>query len=167
MSKIKLDVESPYTGLHVDFIAPCDCTAVDGLQIGDDAYTVVNSLGVAVTGVGGAWAVGAVVSVVLDVENKNAYLVNHTTINATKTATLVASNWSSSAPYTQTVSVSGVLVSDDPFVDVYLEGISDGTAIIEAWSTVGRVSTTDGSITAYCYEEKPTIDIPIILKVVR
>ena len=81
--------------------------------------------------------------------------------------TLPASGWSGSAPFTQTVSVSGIYEADEPFVDVYLEGVSDGTAILEAWMCVGRVSTANGSITAYCYEEKPEVDIPIILKVVR
>lgn len=81
--------------------------------------------------------------------------------------TLPASGWSGSAPFTQSVSVSGIYEVDEPFVDVYLEGVSDGTAILEAWMCVGRVSTANGSITAYCYEEKPATDIPIILKVVR
>lgn len=81
--------------------------------------------------------------------------------------TLPASGWSGSAPFTQSVAVAGILSSDEPFVDVFLEGVSDGTAILEAWMCVGRVSTANGSITAYCYEEKPATDIPIILKVVR
>lgn len=81
--------------------------------------------------------------------------------------TLLASGWSGSAPYTQTVNVSGILATDEPFIDVYLEGVSDGTAIIEAWAVVGRVSTANDSITAYCYEEKPEVDIPVLMKVVR
>lgn len=81
--------------------------------------------------------------------------------------TLPASGWSGSAPFTQSVAVAGILSSDEPFVDVFLEGVSDGTAILEAWSAVGRISAADDTITAYCYEEAPTVDIPIILKVVR
>lgn len=42
-----------------------------------------------------------------------------------------------------------------------------GTALTEAWNLVGRVTANAGSITAYCYEEKPTVDISLILKVVR
>lgn len=82
--------------------------------------------------------------------------------------TLLASGWSSSAPYTQTITVNGILKTDEPFVDVYLEGVDDGTTILEAWSVVGRLSVSaDNTLTAYCYEEKPEVDIPIILKVVR
>lgn len=84
------------------------------------------------------------------------------------TATLSSSNWSSSAPYTQTVSVSGILSTDIPIVDVVLDQ-STSTAIsqIEAWMNVSKIETANGSITATCFEEKPTINIPIQLKVVR
>lgn len=85
-------------------------------------------------------------------------------------ATLSTSGWSASAPYTQTVNVSGLLATDDPFVDVSLSGASTAsaaTALMEAWGFVGRVSAGAGTITAYCYEEKPTVAIPLILKVVR
>lgn len=86
------------------------------------------------------------------------------------TATLSTGGWSASAPYTQTVNVSGLLATDDPFVDVSLSGASTAsaaTALMEAWGFVGRVNAGAGRITAYCYEEKPTVAIPLILKVVR
>ena len=85
-------------------------------------------------------------------------------------ATLSSSDWSSSAPYTQTVSVSGILATDDPLVDVDMSGATtsdDGNALTDAWTLVGRVTANAGSITAYCYDEKPTVDIPLIFKVVR
>lgn len=86
-------------------------------------------------------------------------------------STLTASGWSDSVPYTQTATASGILSTDVPFVDVDMSGATDGeagTARQEAWGFVGRVTTSeDGEITAYCYEEKPTVDIPLILKVVR
>lgn len=84
--------------------------------------------------------------------------------------TLPVSGWSASAPYTQTVTLSGLLSTDDPFVDVSLSGQSDAeaaAALMEAWGLVGRVTAGAGSITAYCYEEKPEVAIPLILKVVR
>ena len=84
------------------------------------------------------------------------------------TATLSSSSWSSSAPYTQTVSISGILSTDTPIVDVVLRSTTS-TAIsqIEAWMSVSKIETANGSITATCFEEKPTINIPIQLKVVR
>ena len=85
-------------------------------------------------------------------------------------ATLTASGWSASAPYQQTVSAAGVLATDDPFVDVDMSGASgssQGTALTEAWGFVGRVTAGNGQITAYCYEDKPAVNLPVILKVVR
>lgn len=89
---------------------------------------------------------------------------------ATYSATLTASGWSASAPYTQTASAEGVLATDDPFVDVDMSGASgsaQGTALTEAWGFVGRVTAGNGQITAYCYEDKPAVNLPVILKVVR
>ena len=88
---------------------------------------------------------------------------------ASYTATFTAAGWSASAPYTQTVNVAGMLATDDPFVDVSLSGASgtEATDRMEAWTCVGRVTANAGSVTAYCYEEKPTVNLPVILKVVR
>lgn len=88
---------------------------------------------------------------------------------ASYTATFTAAGWSASAPYTQTVNVAGMLATDDPFVDVSLSGASgtEATNRMEAWTCVGRVTANAGSVTAYCYDEKPTVNLPVILKVVR
>lgn len=84
------------------------------------------------------------------------------------TATLLSSGWSSSAPYTQTVSVSGILSTDTPIADVVLDVVtSTAMTQISAWMCVSNIETADGSITATCFETKPEIDIPIQLKVVR
>lgn len=82
--------------------------------------------------------------------------------------TFSSSGWSSSAPYTQTITVDGVLSTDYPFVDIDLSEVSDATAVIEAWKMVGRCTVSaDNKVIAYCYEEKPTVAIPIVFKVVR
>ena len=88
---------------------------------------------------------------------------------ASYTATFTAAGWSASAPYTQTVNVAGMLATDDPFVDVSLSGTSgtEATDRLEAWTCVGRVTANAGSVTAYCYDEKPTVNLPVILKAVR
>lgn len=84
------------------------------------------------------------------------------------TATLLSSGWSSSAPYTQTVSVSGILSTDTPIADVVLDVVtSTAMTQISAWMCVSKIETADGYITATCLENKPEIDIPIQLKVVR
>ena len=94
--------------------------------------------------------------------------LNSKATTALYTGTLTSSGWTSAAPYTQTVNVSGILATDVPVVDVVLSSTTS-TAIsqTEAWSCVSKIETAAGSITATCLEEKPTIDIPIQLKVVR
>lgn len=90
------------------------------------------------------------------------------TVVALYNTTLSSSGWSSSAPYTQTLSIQGILSTDIPVVDVVLSSTtSTAVSQLEAWSCVSKIETAAGSITATCLEELPTIDIPIQLKVVR
>ena len=79
MGKVKLTLpgmEIPVTGKQVSFEAPCNCDDTECLQIDGVDYTVVDSLGNTVTGIGGVWATGSKITVVLDVENQKAYLLN-------------------------------------------------------------------------------------------
>lgn len=64
------------TGLEINFKAPCDCTAVDAIEVVGVNYTVVDPTGYCVTGKIGSWVAGAQISVVLDVENSLAYIQN-------------------------------------------------------------------------------------------
>lgn len=81
MAKVKLTLpglEIPVTGKQISFLAPCDCSNVDCLQIDGVDYCVVDAMGTQVTGRpgGGVWASGATISVVLDVESRRAYILN-------------------------------------------------------------------------------------------
>ena len=85
----------------------------------------------------------------------------------TYTATL-STTWSGSGPYTQTVSISGILASDNPIVDLVPDAdVARARLQIESWGFVGKVTTAANSITVTCYDDKPTITLPIQLKVVR
>lgn len=88
---------------------------------------------------------------------------------ANYTVTLLSSGWTgSSAPYTQTVSVSGILSTDKAFGDIVL---SDDTTTAQNqmtnWAYVSKMVTSNDSITATCLESKPTIDLPISLIAIR
>lgn len=86
------------------------------------------------------------------------------------TAVFSVDKWSSEAPYTQTVPVEGILLTDTPFIDVDManaENSEKGASLTQAWTFIGRVVANEGSITAYCYEFVPEVDIPVVLKVVR
>lgn len=76
--------------------------------------------------------------------------------------------WSgSSAPFSKTQTVTGILATDTPIVDVIMSGTyATDEARQEAWSNIYRITTANNSITLYA-KEKPTVNLPIQLKVVR
>lgn len=86
---------------------------------------------------------------------------------ATYTVTIPAA-WVGTGPYTQTISVPGILASDNPMVDIVLTGTaSTDEARLEGWGLVSRIVTSAGSIAVTCYEDKPEVALPIQMKVVR
>lgn len=89
--------------------------------------------------------------------------VNH----AVLTTTLDTAWQGSTAPYTKTQTVNGLLATDTPIVDVVMSGdFETDEARIEAWGYVYRITTANNAITLYA-TEKPTVSLPIQLKVVR
>lgn len=86
---------------------------------------------------------------------------------ATYTATL-STTWTGSKPYTQTVTVSGILASDMPHITpTYSSDNATAIAQKEAWSCVSKAEAAAGSITFTCFEVKPTAAIPIQIEVMR
>lgn len=85
------------------------------------------------------------------------------------TLSLPSSGWSgSSAPYTQTVSVSWVLATDKPHISpVYSDTLSTAQAQKEAWEMVSKAVAYEGSIKFTCFEDKPSTTIPIQVEVNR
>lgn len=80
---------------------------------------------------------------------------------------LPSTAWSSSAPYTQTVAVSGITADSMPEVYlIYPSTItsSNAEAYVEAYSYVNKVETSDGSITVTAFYSKPSVDLTIALK---
>lgn len=87
----------------------------------------------------------------------------------TYTANLSMDNWTDNTDcVTQTVSVAGILDSDDPVIDISVTNLSavGRQAVASAWCEVYYISTADGSITAEA-RTAPTTDIPIQIMVVR
>ena len=85
------------------------------------------------------------------------------------TATLAAASWvGASAPYTQTVNVTGVLATDKPIIDIVVSSTTaTGIAEVEDFAKITKAETGAGTITFSCYEDKPTNDLSIAIKVVR
>lgn len=85
-----------------------------------------------------------------------------------RTLTISASGWSSGVPYTQTISVSGILATDSPHISpVYSDDLETALAQKEAWAMVSRGKTAANSITFLCFEDKPEVDIPVQIEVNR
>lgn len=86
------------------------------------------------------------------------------------TVVLPASGWSSTVPYTQTVAATGLLATDEHCpADVDMSGatVDNFSSLLGSWFAVGRLTTGNGALTAYCYGEKPTVDLTVHVKVVR
>lgn len=84
------------------------------------------------------------------------------------TATLTVADWSAEAPYTQTISVEGIIADDAPHVSpVYSDTLETALAEKEAWAMVSRGKPGENAITFTCFEDKPTVDIPILIEVNR
>ena len=85
----------------------------------------------------------------------------------TFTAT-VGTGWTGSGPYTQTVTVAGVLASDMPHVvPLYDADNTTAKAQREAWGCVSRGDAAAGGIQFTCFEDKPETAIPIQIEVMR
>lgn len=89
--------------------------------------------------------------------------LNGLAASTSATASFTSSGWSSTAPYTQTINVSGITADSKVVIDVNLTGqtTSAATAIIEGWGLVNDVQTGADTLTAYCYGDKPTVALPV------
>ncbi len=78
-------------------------------------------------------------------------------------------NWDGdSAPYTQTITVDGILEEDNPHVTpIYSDVLEIAIAQKESWGMICRAITGTNFITFICFEEKPESEIPIQLEVYR
>lgn len=84
-----------------------------------------------------------------------------------RTATLTAAGWSGSAPYTQSVNVSGITANDAPVISAGAPSshtAANYTTLIKNYAMIDRAVTGSGKITFYCYRKKPTAAIPLYIK---
>lgn len=83
------------------------------------------------------------------------------------TATATASGWSASAPYSQTISVSGITSSDTPVIGLSLPTNTTSAnekLIKKAYGCLSSAVTNNGSITLYCAGKKPVTNFTIFIK---
>ena len=94
-------------------------------------------------------------------------------INATNTAinrlngvieiTLLAKNWQGTKPYTQTVNVASIAETDMPVANAKIEK-GAAKAVKKAAACIDGFTTANGSVTFYCNDKKPAVDLVIQLK---
>ena len=79
MGKINLKLpDIPITGKQVSFTAPCACKDTTGLVINNVDYVICDAIGTDLAGTD-AWISGAVVSIILNVEDAKAYVLKEYT----------------------------------------------------------------------------------------
>ena len=136
---------------------------------GDDGYSPTISL--VTTGTGVEINVtnkdGTQRATVLNGENGKDGITTIQTSKVDKTCTFLATGWSSTVPYTQTVAVEGITESLNPRIDIIVsDNVVTGKKEEIAFSYVTKVTTGDGVLTAYCYETKPDVDLNIMIEVI-
>ena len=84
------------------------------------------------------------------------------------TGTLLADGWTgTSSPFSQEITVNGILETDKPKVDmVASDTYATAETEIEAWGYVYRVVTSQNGVTAYA-TEKPEVSLNIQIEVIR
>lgn len=88
-------------------------------------------------------------------------------VSSVYTATLNTTWSGSAAPYTKAQTISGILASDKPIIDLVPSAtFADAEAQEEAWANVYRAVTSANTITFYA-KEKPTVSIPIQVRCIR
>lgn len=94
--------------------------------------------------------------------------INKTALRKTYTAAISATWTGDTAPYTQEVTVTGILSSDSPHVTpVYDDDNATAITQKEAWDAVSKGVAGANTITFTCFEDKPTVAIPIQVEVLR
>lgn len=81
--------------------------------------------------------------------------------------TLLASDWSTTAPYTQTVQAEWLKTEDTPILllDIPISAINvDEKKIISEWEFISDAESLDGGLTIICNKQKPTVDLTILVK---
>ena len=107
----------------------------------------------------------------IDLANTATNTANSKANTFTYTATVPYTAWTEDAVnggYICTVTVDGILSTDNPIADVVLGIDRDANAMyIEAWSNVTRIDTNEGSVTLYANGGAPSSNFNVQFKVVR
>lgn len=103
----------------------------------------------------------------LNAPTQNAQAANKGYVDTKRrTATLTASGWSGSGPYTQSITVDGL--TDNVYAIAYVDVPEDAAAeaaLAEETPKVTSCRRSGSQMVFRCREEKPTVNIPIVVEV--
>ena len=89
-------------------------------------------------------------------------------VTFTRTAICTVANWTGTGPYTQELTVQGIVANSQPVIDYDFSGATTSNidTLLDEFNKVNRFVTGTNKITAYCYGNKPAVDVPINILVV-
>ena len=148
-------------GKQITFRAPADCNGITGIVINGETYDLVDAKNKSVANVN-SYVDGAMLSVILDIENKRAYLQNGVTLFETfyVPTLLTAQAWANSQ-----YSFEEMYPFSSYDIDIYMSEDITKTQMKALGAAYICGSLTSNVITAK--GDVPNIDIPIILKVCK
>lgn len=97
--------------------------------------------------------------------NANAITAINTNLSV-KSITIPSSSWSGSAPYTNAVTVNGITASENWEIVGFTPtgNTNSDKAIKEALSFIAYGTTATNKITFKCLENKPSVNLPIVIR---
>lgn len=98
--------------------------------------------------------------------NENAIETINDNLSAIKSIAIPSSSWSGSAPYTNTVTVNGIKAADNWEIVGFTPtgNTASDKAIKEALGFIAYGTTAANKITFTCLEDKPEVNLPIVIR---
>lgn len=104
------------------------------------------------------------------IEELEQQIVNGSSTVFAAKATFLTDNWTEQEDgrYTQTITVDGILETDEPLIDLCVEGLSadEEDEVGSAWASLVKIETSANALTAH-FCDLPEVDVPIKIKEVR
>lgn len=83
------------------------------------------------------------------------------------TGTLSEDGWSDTLPYTQSVTLSELTTKSTPLLDLMVsDDVETGIMEEKQWLYITKATVSENNLTVQCYQEKPTIPLNFMVKVV-
>lgn len=167
-------------GKQITFEAPCSCEGVTGIKIGNTTFNLYDTSGYPVDN-RDVFVQGALVSVIIDTVNSNAYIQSGLSSGGTYYAIIQPgisnSSWiedTTTGIKTQYVKIDRIREKNNVLINHSSENIDTGgyqLFISEedeyvSYITNGYAKPCDGGINFYIFGEANTIPIPIVVKVI-